>query len=110
MDSQGEMGQKANLPSVLAVEIRGFDTEENSIKLGLIPDWRISFFHMKAQDWRNLSQIVEIRTNEVQGCKWYRNGLSCLPGHMLMLCSWGISASARITGLWGMIEGFSERT
>lgn len=43
---------------MLAVEIRGFDTEENSIKLGLIPDWRISFFHMKAQDWRNLSQIV----------------------------------------------------
>lgn len=52
------MGQKANLPSMLVTEIRGFGTEENSIKLGLLPDWHISFSHVKAQDWMNLSQVV----------------------------------------------------
>lgn len=58
MYSQEDMGQKANLPSMLATEIRGFGTEENSIKLGLLPDWHISFSHVKAQDWMNLSQVV----------------------------------------------------
>lgn len=52
------MGQKANLSSMLAVEIRGFGTEENSIKLGFLPGWHVSFLHVKAQDWRNLSQMV----------------------------------------------------
>lgn len=43
---------------MLAVEIRGFGTEENSIKLGFLPGWHVSFLHVKAQDWRNLSQMV----------------------------------------------------
>lgn len=58
MRGQGEMGQEANLSSMLAMEIRGFGTEENSIKLGFLPGWRISFLHGKAQHWRNLSQTV----------------------------------------------------
>jgi len=56
--SRGEVGQKANLSSMLATEIRGFGTEEKSIKLGFFPGWHVAFLHVKAQDWRNLSQAV----------------------------------------------------
>jgi len=43
---------------MLATEIRGFGTEEKSIKLGFFPGWHVAFLHVKAQDWRNLSQAV----------------------------------------------------
>lgn len=83
---------------MLATEIRGFGAEENSIKLGFLPGWHISFLRVKAGDWRHPSQAVACGDKRGQGLLGVQDRAP--------VSAWGCWG----TRLHRLVQGGGERT